>query len=67
MIFSGLSKGRHTAPDEIFKVYVQYLSPLLRTQVVSYPCNYTPGIRSIYIVYVVSIIIFVCVCVYLLF
>ena len=49
MIFSGSSKGMDTAPNELFlpnlcPVNVQSLHPLLRTQVVSYPCNYTPGI-----------------------
>ena len=68
MIFSGSPKGTHTSPNEIFELtypdYVQSLRPLLRTQVVSYPCNYTLGIYEVctwYIVFVVPIIIFVCV------
>ena len=52
MIFSGSSKGTQTAPNGIFKsTYIPFmfsLRPLFRTQVVSYLCNYTPGVRSIY-------------------
>ena len=47
IIFTGSSKGTHTAPNKIFKLtypaYVQTLRPLLRKHVVSYQCNYTMG------------------------
>ena len=47
----------HTVPDGFFLYPLQTLGPLLNT-VVSYPCYLTPGLRSMYGIY---IIIFVCV------
>ena len=54
MIFSGSSNGAQTAPNGVFKfTYISFmfsLRPLLRTQVVSYLCNYTPA-SEVYMVY----------------
>ena len=73
MIFSGSSKGTHTAPNEIFKLtYIKFMFSIyapccvhksFRTHVII--LRHTKYIR--YIVFVVSIIICVCSCVYLLF
>ena len=70
-IFSGSSKGGQTAPKEIFKLtYIQFMFCLYA------PCCVIKSFRNHviippayvwYIIFVFSVILFVCVCVYLLF
>ena len=64
IIFFGSSKSMHTAPDEIFKLtYIQYMFYLYSPYCIHNGCTKYVW----YIVFVVSIIIFVCAHVYLLF